>query len=103
MFELLIGGGWLYYASFGIACSLFLMTMLFMAGVLGRPTVWHGLAFGFTAAILTVAISNLTNLISWITVGLTMSSWAGVLLVAGIVTMVAGMMASYVKAGSLVS
>jgi hypothetical protein len=103
MFELLFDGGWMYYIAFGVIGTLFLMMMLFLIGVMKDATVVHGIAFLFIAGFLTLIISQWTNILMWILLGLTLSSWAGVVFLLGCITMVCGMVASYLKEGSLVS
>ena len=103
MFELLMDGGWIYYIAVGVIGALFLMTLLFMLGVLDEPTVWHGLVFTFVAGLLVLIISHWTNVLMWVLVGLSGASWAGILFVIGCLAMTLGMVASYLKAGRLVS
>ena len=103
MFELLLEGGWAYYIAFGVIGALFLMMTLFLIGVMTDATVVHGVVFVFVAGFITLIVAQWTNVLMWVLVGLTLSSWAGVLFVIGCLTMIGGMVASYVKQGSLVS
>ena len=93
----------IFYLAMGLGIAFFLMFILFSIGALGKATIWHGFAFFMLAVFIAVMVSFVTNLFSWILLGISFSSWGATLFVLGLLSMLIGALASYIKIGHLVS
>lgn len=81
-----------YYALAGAAMATLFLAVLMLSYVRKKTlSVWHALAIGAVAGFAASMVQSYTGLIDWLILGLTGTSTAAMLFVAGMIAMIAVM------------